>query len=609
MTATTVHVLGRAVPTWLRPRPALLTVLLSIPIVVAWIVLARDPWYPTGDMAQAELHVRGIWSHLPLVGAAGRIESDLGVQGSHPGPSLWFAMYPVYALFGRSSIGLMAGAASVSIAAIALSLWLAARRGGTVLMMAVALVLAVLIRSSGPAVFTEPWNPWLAFVPFLAFLLAVWSAVAGEHRMWALAVVLGSHCIQCHTGYIVVVLGVLGVGVLWVAMRAYRNRALLMPTARGLGGGVIAGLLMWLLPLIDQLTRSPGNAAILFQHFGRPAEAYLPRRVVAEALLNQMSLTGPWLTGPEIPWVFWPGSIGFAVLWVAALVVVWRRRDPREVQIHALLVVAAALGALSVSRIFGPYFEYTVRWLWIVAAGIVAASVASLWRAWSAARPDQAPPRRRVAAGAFLATVAVTTVATVQFGARAEIAGSGDGRLVGGLVDDVEDALSDDARYLLRWWDPAGLGGPGFGLQVELERRGMSIGVDEQFAAASLPHRVLAEDDATAVLYLVIGPQIDQVRGTPGLQEIAEFDPRSPEQQARSEELRALLVEGLVAAGRPELVDALDAQYGQARLIFAEPPLPPEIAALAGEFVGLRQPGVVFLAPPGTPVPALGIGG
>jgi uncharacterized membrane protein len=294
---------------------------------------------------------------------------------------------------------------------------------------------------------------------------------------------------------------------------------------------------------------------------------------------------------------------------VAALVVVWRRRDPREVQIHALLVVAAALGALSVSRIFGPYFEYTVRWLWIVAAGIVAASVASLWRAWSAARPARAPSRRRVVAGTFLAAVAVTAVATVQFGARAEIAGSGDGRLVGGLVDDVEAALSDDARYLLRWWDPAGLGGPGFGLQMELERRGLSIGVDEQFAAASLPHRVLAEADATAVLYLVIGPQIDEVRGTPGLQEIAEFDPRTADQKARSEQLRGLLVEGLVAAGRPELVEALDAQYGQARLIFADPPLPPDIAELAGEFVGLRQPGVVFLAPPGTPVPALGIGG
>ncbi len=58
-------------PSWLRPRPALLTILLSLPIVAAWLALARNPWYPTGDMAQAELHVRGIWNHVPMVGAAG----------------------------------------------------------------------------------------------------------------------------------------------------------------------------------------------------------------------------------------------------------------------------------------------------------------------------------------------------------------------------------------------------------------------------------------------------------------------------------------------------------------------------------------------------------
>ncbi len=195
--------------------------------------------------------------------------------------------------------------------------------------------------------------------------------------------------------------------------------------------------------------------------------------------------------------------------------------------------------------------------------------------------------------------VAVTAVATVQFASRAEVAGVGDGKLVGGLADDVEDALSDDGRYLLRWWDPAGLGGPGFGLQVELERRGKSIGVDEQFAAASLPHRVLAEADATAVLYLVVGPKADEVRGTPGVQEITSFDPRTPEEQARSAELRAALEARLVEVGRAELVEALDAQYGQARLIFADPPLPPDVAAMAGEFVDLRQPGAVFLAPPG----------
>jgi hypothetical protein len=172
-------------------------------------------------------------------------------------------------------------------------------------------------------------------------------------------------------------------------------------------------------------------------------------------------------------------------------------------------------------------------------------------------------------------------------------------------VGGVDAALVDGDRYLLRWWDPAGLGGPGFGLQLELERRGHEVGVDGQFAAASLPHRVLPEDRADGVLYLVVGGRLDEVRATPGLRELAWFDPRTPAERIRSDELRAFLERRLAEIGRPDLVEALDAQYGQARLIFADPPLPADIFAAAEEFVDLRQPGAVFLAAPGTPVPPL----
>ena len=96
------------------------TVLASLPALVSLVVLASKHWYPTGDMAQAELHLRGIWQHLPLVGAAGRITGDTGIQGSHPGPSLWFAMYPVYALLGRTSFGAMAAVSAASVNAFML---------------------------------------------------------------------------------------------------------------------------------------------------------------------------------------------------------------------------------------------------------------------------------------------------------------------------------------------------------------------------------------------------------------------------------------------------------------------------------------------------------
>lgn len=49
------------------------TLATAVPIIVAGIALAGRHWLPTGDMAQAELRLRGFWAHPPLVGAAGRL--------------------------------------------------------------------------------------------------------------------------------------------------------------------------------------------------------------------------------------------------------------------------------------------------------------------------------------------------------------------------------------------------------------------------------------------------------------------------------------------------------------------------------------------------------
>ena len=39
------------------------------PIIVAVVaLLSGDAWFPAGDMAQAELHMRGFFNHPPLVG-------------------------------------------------------------------------------------------------------------------------------------------------------------------------------------------------------------------------------------------------------------------------------------------------------------------------------------------------------------------------------------------------------------------------------------------------------------------------------------------------------------------------------------------------------------
>ena len=583
-----------------------------IPPIAAGIAVLRPQWYPTGDMAQAELHVRGFWSHPPLVGAAGRIQDTAGVQGSHPGPLLWLAMWPIYALGGSTSAALVVSVVVVHLATMTLALWLAARRGGAAFAIALGVVLALVVRAGGPEVFTEPWNPWMGLLPFLVLLLAVWSVLDGERWAMVLAVAAGTYCVQAHVGYVVVVGGLLALAATVMVVATVRSSAdrrqttvagAWRATAAWLGAAALVGAVMWIPPIIDQLRREPGNLSILRSSFGNPDGPYLGAATVAEITAVQFNLVGPWMFGPgadSFDAVRLVGLAGFVALWVAGVLSARRRAATSELHLHAILAVTVALAIVSISRIFGLYFEYTVRWAWLIAGTVIAASVVSLWRS----RPVAG--RVLVACG-LVAGVAYVGVGAWQFADRAGPTGAIDSRIVGALAAEVADDLDRGTPYLVRWWDPVVLGATGIGMVLELEREGFTVGVDRQFAAAALPHRVQPEETAGDVLYVVSGEAaLDRARTVPGLEELGSYDVRTASERERSAELRAAIEEGLVDAGQADRVGLLDASYGLAQLQFGLPPVPAAIRDELEEYIALRQPAAVFRAPPGTPVLPLG---
>ncbi|MFN8017787.1 MAG: hypothetical protein U0P45_06660 [Acidimicrobiales bacterium] len=115
-------------PTDRRWLLVLLVVLLPVLVLIG--VLAQRTWYPTGDQAQAELRMRSLPSHPPLVGAAGRIQDEQRRQGNHPGPLMFWATWPLYALLGRSSWAFEAATALVNVLWLGISVWLVKRRAG-----------------------------------------------------------------------------------------------------------------------------------------------------------------------------------------------------------------------------------------------------------------------------------------------------------------------------------------------------------------------------------------------------------------------------------------------------------------------------------------------
>jgi hypothetical protein len=575
-------------------------------------------------MAQAELHMRGFLSHPPLVGAAGRIVSDAGLQGSHPGPGLWVAMLPVYLLGGRSSHALLAAAASVHIVSVILVVRLAIHRGGRLLAVLTALAALLVIRASGPDFMIEPWNPWLAILPFMIFIFLVGEVVApigsDRHKLWALigAIVVGSYCIQCHAGYAVLVVGALAVAVVVWIRDEYRspNSSDVSPhqswgrVSRGLSLGVVALSLAWLPVVIDQFRRRPGNLTILWEHFVSPSEPAMGVTQAAKIVATQFNLFGLWLTGPgaQAPaegWARYIGCFMLCALWVWATWKVKQTKQSAMFRWQLLMAGMVLIGAFSILRIFGPYYEYTVRWFWILSVLTTITSIFFLVRTYRVVETLRSDRARLRTASAVVAVVVVGLVlmSSLQTADRVKLPGKTESRILADLIPEVVPSLNRDDQYLLKIYDPYTLDATGFGSVLELERQGFDVGVEFFRAAAALPHRVREESDVDTVLWVVVGPAIKRADADPALTKLGEANPRSESEEVLAQQLLIDVSAMLTAAGRDDLVAALE--IPGASLIFAEPPLPDEIATVVRKFISLGQPVAMYSVAPGVSVTSL----
>ena len=595
------------------------------PIIVALVVLLRGhAWFPAGDMAQAELHMRGFFSNPPLVGAAGRIVSDTGFQGSHPGPGLWVAMLPVYLIGGRSTHALLAAAASVHIVSVVLAVRLAFHRGGRLLAVLTALAALLVIRASGPDFMVEPWNPWLAILPFAVFVFLIGEVVApiasAKHKRLSLiaAVIVGSYCLQCHAGYAVLVVGALVASIaVWVRDECRTTESKFLGISQswskirsGLFLGSFALLVVWSPVFIDQWRRSPGNLSILWEHFVTPSEPTLSLSMAVQVIATQFNLFGLWLSGPGVDapaegWARYIGCLLLIGLWVWCTWKVKQTKQATMLRWQIMMAGFALLGSFSILRIFGPYYEYTVRWFWILSVLTAITSIFFLVRTYQVLEKLRRSrvSMRTLVAGAAVLVSSLLVMSSLQTADRVKLPGKTESRILADLIPEVSPKLSHDEKYLLRMYDPYTLNATGFGSVLELERQGFDIGVEAFQAAAGLPHRVRFEDQVDQILWVVVGPAIKSADSDPALTKLGEANPRSASEELLAQKLLTDIAKLLTDAGRGELVSTLETPG--ASLIFAEPPLPDNIATVVRQLISLGQPVAMFSVAPGVPVDSL----
>ncbi|MGH9234004.1 MAG: hypothetical protein ACRD0R_11785 [Acidimicrobiales bacterium] len=597
-----------------RGRRALLvaglTVVVTLPLLVALVALRTPRWYPLLDLAMTELRVRDVGTgHSPLIGLVGRLSSN-GNQGSHPGPLSFWALAPIHRLLGGSAWSLMVGVVALNTAAVALTLWVALRRGGAALAVGFAAGFAVLVHLYGTHVLTEPWNPYMPVMWWPLTLVAVWAVLDDDLAMLPVAVFAGSFCMQTHISYLGIVAGIAALAVAGLALRAWRlrdDRPARRRLAAWSGAALALGLVLWLPPVIDQVVNDPGNASVVLDHFLEAEDE--PIGIARGAELFAVHLD-PWrlvagrgaISGSVVP------GLLLVAVWAAAAVATWRMTPGRGdagsrtklLRLHVVVAAALVLGLVSAVRILGFVWHYLLLWGW---GTTTLTLVAVGWSAVLAAR-RAGPQAGRLATRAAVALAVVVLVGwTAVFAAGSRDAQPTQHR-VSEAVGDVTAPLlaaidrgdvapeGRDARYLITWTDGTYIGSPGYALVTELERRGLDVGVAPPQGPGAVEHRVLLPADADAEVHVSVGPDIALWESRADATMIAYADPRTEAQRARFERARRDSIDALVALGRDDLVELVDlAPF----MLFLDDSLPESTRATIAPLGDIGQPLAVFV--------------
>ena len=588
-----------------------LTAMLAVPLLIALVVLHDPAWFPDGDLAQIEMRVRDVpTAHPPLVGLGGRIEG-FGVSGSHPGPLGFFALWPVYWLFGADGWALQVASATLSLLAAALSLVIAHRRGSWPFAVAVACMLALLMRGYGAAVLLEPWNPALPILWWVVFLLAVWAVLCDDLAMLPVAVFAGSLCMQTHVPYMALGAGIGAMTIGGLALAGVRRRHDRASHRRllcwvGISAGL--GVVLWFPPLINQVIHEPGNMSIIIENFRRPYAERVPFGEAVEMFFAHLNVRELLTTDRAITGSSIPGVLLLAV-WGAAVVLAVRRREPSLIRLHAVVGGAALVGLVAMSRIIGPPWNYLMLWAWGTTALLVVATAWTLLsltkhprdRSQPGALPVPSLPRPLPTTAALGASGLLLTTLFAVDAASTEMPNHQLSDHVRHVTPPIVAALDDDpagcgndCRYVVTSNDPITFGYEETGLIVALERQGLDAYATPNKSFVVRPHRVIDPDDADARIHLAVGEiAISEANREPGARHLTRLG-LTDRQQADYRALRRDITNRLETEGLHDLA----AQFAVQEIIQADTNMPGDVLWLINQANDFERPRAVFLMLP-----------
>ena len=348
--------LSRLSRRWLQFCVALLIVATALQLRYAWVAL--------GDNALMQMWTDAVGGRgTPLVGG------DARFGWNHLGPWAFYLLAIPYRLLGGSSRGLLVGAAAINIT----SLVVATRCiRATLSDRAAAIVtggaLVLMLTAQGTRL-VDPWNPYIALMPYLLAVVSCWAVCCGQWRWLPWLLGAGSFCVQSH-----IVFGPPTAVLFAVAFVAIR-RGPFEQTRRSISLAGIVALFAWLPPAIDMVLPHRHNVLRVGRFFTSDSpDGQAGLRAGLGVVLRETGLGASWLgSHPGLTWQrqAFDGGLGFGpglgiVALAAAGVLAWRARNRRLCGLVAIVAALLAVGVVELASTRGDLYPYLFAWVGVV---------------------------------------------------------------------------------------------------------------------------------------------------------------------------------------------------------------------------------------------------
>jgi hypothetical protein len=285
----------------------------------------------------------------------------------HPGPVYFYLLAPLYWTSRFHTAGLQAGALVINLVAI----WLIIRTTLAAASMPTAIAVSSLsawyaFRAGDMIV--SAWNPHVIVMPLLAFIVLAAAMAADARRSHLLfLVVVGTFLAQTHLAMVPIV-ALLAVPAVWTGRR-------LSQATWALAAGL--KLLLWVPPLVEQITHRPGNmlAIVRFflsgvrgQEFSMAVSAWASTLTAAFRPGFSLATGSDYVSSPG--WLL--SAVAIALLAVLVALAIARRHESAfDAWLLGICATAAVVALFATTRIQEQIVDHEIFWI----SGIGALSV------------------------------------------------------------------------------------------------------------------------------------------------------------------------------------------------------------------------------------------